>query len=339
MTLFDEVPVWQAVDSRALPSFLRLLRLSLVFILLAPHVNICAQDDTDSDVVRVRTDLVTAPVFVTENHGRRVMSLVAADFELRDNGRAVKIEYFSAGTERVALVFVLDASGSSRDIISRQREVALALLSRFGNGSEVAVVRFAEKAEIVAPFFSGVGDASRAFELPALENHRTAIFDAIGDAIRVFDARRAGVGERRIIVLISDGLDTASTTRPSDVIDAAIDRGVSVYSIQIPLFAPRDGRLRPRPASKGFREVAEKSGGRFYLAGDAKSAFADQTSFDLSPIFQAIEDDLHGQYLLGYYPEAETQDGSFHRIVVNLTSKEKRKLRVHSLRKGYTSTK
>jgi Ca-activated chloride channel family protein len=339
MTFLDEAPVRHAVGSRALRSFLLLLRLSLVTFPLASHVNICAQDDPDTDVVRVRTDLVTAPVFVTESHGRRIMNLVAADFELRDDGRVVKIEYFSAGTERVALVFLLDASGSSRDVISRQRKVALALLSRFGRGSEVAVIRFAEKAKIVAPFSSGLSDASLAFDLPALENYRTAIFDSVASAIRVFDARRADATERRIIILISDGLDTASATRPGDVIDAAIDRGVSVYSIQIPLYAPRDGRLRPRSASKGFRDVAEKSGGRFFMAGDAKSALADQTSYDLSPIFQAIEDDLRGQYVLGYYPDAETQDGRFHRIVINLTSKEKRRLRVHSLREGYTSTK
>lgn len=337
MTFFDEAPMRHAVDSRALLPFRVFLRLTFFSFLLASNVIVYAQDDPDSDVVRIRTDLVTAPVFVTESHGRRVMNLVAADFELRDNGRVVKIEYFSAGAERVALVFVLDASGSSRDVISRQREVALALLSRFGRGSEVAVLRFAEKANIVAPFSSGISDALRAFDLPALLNHRTAIFDSVASALRIFDARRTDAGERRIIIVISDGLDTSSTTRPGDVIDDAIDRGVSVYSIQIPLYAPRGGQLRPRSASRGFRDVADKSGGRFFMAGDAKSALAAQNSYDLSPIFQAIEDDLRGQYMLGYYPATETQDGRFHRIDVKLTSKEMHRLRVRTLRQGYTS--
>ena len=144
------------------------------------------------------------------------------------------------------------------------------VLSRFAHGSEVAVVRFAEKAEVVAPFSSNSTDASRAFDLPELSNRRTAIFDALASAIRVFDTRRVDPAERRLIILISDGLDTVSVTRPGDVIDAAKNRGVSVYSIQIPLYAPWEGHLRPRSASKGFRDVAEKSGGRFYMAGDAK---------------------------------------------------------------------
>lgn len=339
MTFFDEAPLRHAVNSSAQRPFLFIFRLCLITFLVTPHINIYSQDDSDTDVVRVRTDHVTAPVFVTDSRGHRVMNLTATDFEVRDNGRIVKIEYFSAGAERVALAFVLDASGSIRDVISRQREVALALLSRFGGGSEVAVVRFAEKARIVAPFSRGLSEAMRAFDLPALENHRTAIFDSIATTIHAFDARRADVSERRIIVLISDGLDTASATRPRDVIEATKDRGVSIYSIQIPLYTPRNGRLRPRPASNGFRDIAEKSGGRFFLAGDAQSPLASQTSYDLSPIFKAIEDDLRGQYVLGYYPEPETQDGRIHRIDIKLTTMDKRKFRVHLLREGYTSTK
>jgi len=278
-------------------------------------------------------------VYITDSRNRRVIDLVANDFELRDNGNIVKIEYFVSGTERVAILFVLDASGSARDVISRQREVALALLSRFGSESEVAVVRFAEKARLVAEFSSNPGDALRAFELPAVENRRTAIFDAVASAIQTFDVRSTRSAERRIIILISDGLDTVSATRPRKVIDIANDHGVSIYSIQIPLYAPIGGRLKPRPASKGFREIAEKSGGRFFIAGNTRSPLSNQSSLDLTPIFQSIEDDLRGQYQLGYYPDVETQDGRFHNIDLKLTTTEMRKFRVHLLRDSYTSIK
>jgi Ca-activated chloride channel family protein len=312
------------------------IRLSLIFLFLIFHANARAQDDSDIEVVRVRTDLVTVPAFVTDGKGRRIQNLTAADFELRDDGRAVKIEYFAAGTERVALVFALDASGSTQEIISQQRETALALFSRFGRASEVAVVRFAEQAELTAPFSGASTDALKAFELPALRNHRTAIFDAAASSIKAFETRRADPTERRIVILISDGLDTVSRARPREVINLARERGVSIYAIQIPLFAPRDGRLAPRPATKGFRELAEETGGRYFMAGDAKAALAAQPSYDLAPIFQAIEEDLQGQYVLGYYQGEETQaTGRSHRLALNLTSKDKRKLRVKLLRDAY----
>jgi len=265
------------------------------------------------------------------------MNLTRTDFELSDNHRPVKIEYFAAGTERLALVFLLDASGSVREVISQQREVALALLSRFGSGSEVAVVRFAEAAEVVAPFSKDTTKALRAFESPALINHRTAIFDAFETAFRAFDTRGKVAAERRIIILVSDGLDNVSSTRPRDVIDEARDRGVSIYSIQIPLYIPRGGRLRPRLASKGFRDIAEKSGGQSWVAGDAGSALAGKNSVDLTSMFKAIEDDLRGQYILGYYQDDQNEGGQFHRIDAKLVSKDKRKLRLHLLRDGYVS--
>ncbi|MBV9211736.1 MAG: VWA domain-containing protein [Acidobacteria bacterium] len=313
------------------------LSLSLIFLFSVLHTSLRAQDDSDIETVRVRTDLVTVPAFVTDARGRRVQNLTAADFELRDDGRAVKIEYFAAGTERVALVFALDASGSAQQIISQQRETALALFSRFGRASEVAVLRFAEQAELAAPFSGAPSDALKAFELPALRNHRTAIFDAAASSIKTFETRRADATERRIVILISDGLDTVSRARPRDVINAARQSGVSFYVIQIPLYAPRGGRLAPRPASKGFRELAEETGGRYFMAGDARAALAAQPSYDLAPIFQAIEEDLQGQYLLGYYQGEETPQGAgrSHRLSLSLTSKDKRKLRVRLLREAY----
>jgi Ca-activated chloride channel family protein len=309
--------------------------LALVSLLLIFPVSIFAQDDSDIEVVRVRTDLVTVPAFVTDGKGRRVRNLAAADFELRDNNQAVKIEYFAAGTERVALLFALDASGSTREIISQQRETALALFSRFGRASQVAVVRFAEEMELAAQFSGSSSDALKAFELPALRNRRTAIFDAVANSLRVFDARRANATERRIVILISDGLDTISRTRPREVIAAARERGVSIYAIQIPLYALRDGRLAPRPAAKGFRELAEETGGRYFMAGDARAALAAQPAYDLAPIFQAIEEDLQGQYVLGYYQGDATQASGSHRLTLKLISKDKGKLRVRLLRDGY----
>jgi VWFA-related protein len=312
------------------------IRLSLIFLFLVFHANAHAQDDSDIETVRVRTDLVTVPAFVTDGKSRRIQNLTAADFELRDDGRAVKIEYFAAGTERVALVFALDASGSTQEIISQQRETALALFSRFGRASEVAVVRFAEQAELTAPFSGASTDALKAFALPALRNHRTAIFDAAASSIKAFETRRTDPTERRIVILISDGLDTVSRARPREVINFARERGVSIYAIQIPLYAPRDGRLAPRPATKGFRELAEETGGRYFMAGDAKAALAAEPSYDLAPIFQAIEEDLQGQYVLGYYQGEEAQaTGRAHRLALSLTSKDKRKLRVRLLREEY----
>ena len=58
-----------------------------------------------------------------------------------------------------------------------------------------------------------------------------------------------------------------------------------------------------RAPAKGFRELAERTGGKYFLVGDAKSALLPRTNLDLAPAFQAIEDDLRSQYILGFYAE------------------------------------
>ncbi len=334
MTLSHEAQT--GTSSRAARAYPLLSNLFLVSLLLIFPAVLCAQDDSDVEVVRVRTDLVTVPAFITDAKGQRVINLTATDFELLDDGRVAKIEYFASGTEHVALLFALDASGSTREIISQQRETALALFSRFGRASEVAVLRFTERAELAAQFSNAQDTALSAFELPALRNRRTAIFDAALSGVRAFDARRSDATERRIIILISDGLDTTSVAKARTVIDEARMRGVSIYAIQLPLYEPRDGRLRPRPATKGFRELAEQTGGRYFMAGDVKAALDPNAKVDLSQILRAIEEDLAGQYVLGYYPVETTQDGRFHRIELKLKVKDTRKLRVRLLREGYT---
>jgi Ca-activated chloride channel family protein len=288
------------------------------------------------EVVRVRTDLVTVPALVTDSNGRRVHGLAQSDFLVRDNGRAVTLSYFAAGTDRVALAFALDASGSVRELVARQREAALQLFSRFGRGSRVAVVHFGEKAALTVPFTTDAGRAESAFNAHVPASRRTAIFDATVTILRAFAAEKGDPAERRILVLISDGLDTASTARASAVISEARAQNVSIYAIHLPLFEPRDGRLAVRPPSKGFRDMAEKTGGRYFVVGDARSALdAAAQVLDLTPVFRAIEEDLQGQYVLGYYPDEASRAAASHRIELSLTARGRRNLRVRALREEY----
>lgn len=285
-------------------------------------------------MVRVRTDLLTVPFFVTDARGRRVGGLSATDFTVQDEGRLVNVEYFAAGTERVALLFALDSSGSARDIITHQRETALALFSRFGRGSRVAVLRFADKSEMVVPFTNDSRQPRAGFSFPALAGQHTAIFDAAAASLRAFKERGSDAAERRIVILISDGLDTASTTKAQTVINEARAQGISFYVIHLLSFAARDGRLVARSASKGFRQLAEATGGAYFKVGDAKSALDPRAEYDLRPIFTAIEEDLRAQYVLGYYPGESARDGRTHRIEINPASRT-RKLLVHQLRESY----
>jgi Ca-activated chloride channel family protein len=273
---------------------------------------------SEDDIVRVSTDLLLFPMRIRDKKGHAVPGLTEASVSLKDPDKVTTGLYFLPGADHVALLFALDRSGSLREIISQQQEAALALFGRFSERSSIAVLRFAERPLLAAPFNKEPAAARAAFSFSSATDQHTAIFDAAKVAIDTFDSLPRNRAERRIVILISDGLDNASTTKPSAVIEAAIDKRVSFYVIHLPLFEPRDGRLKVRTPAKGFRELGEKTGGRYFLVGDASAALAPQKNSDLTPIFQAIEEDLKSQYLLGFYISEAARDGRRHPLSLSL---------------------
>ena len=301
-----------------------MLRFATIFLLLVclsvaiyPTTAFAQQTGDDEDVIRVNTDLLLFPVRIRDKKGQAVAGLTDQDLSLKDQDQVTTGLYFAKGADRVALLFALDQSGSLRQIIAQQQEAALALFSRFGERSSVAILRFSDTASLVAPFTKDLDAARAAFKFRAAPNAQTAIFDAAAKAVTAFDDLPPVRSERRIVVLISDGLDTRSRTSAEYVINAALERRVSFYVIHLPLFEPIDGRLEVRRPSKGFKELAEKTGGKYFLVGDAKSALVPREN-DLTPIFQAIEEDLKSQYLLGFYISESSRDNRKHVFSVSM---------------------
>jgi Ca-activated chloride channel homolog len=299
------------------------------FISVAYPTSIKPQD-TD-DIIRIQTELVTIPAFVTDSKDRRIAGLTQNDFVIKDNGQAVKISHFSVGTDHVALIFLLDASGSVREIIKQQQETALSLFSRFGPGSRVAVLQFTEQPHLVVPFTKDTERAIKAFEFPVQRNHKTAIFNAASRAVREFKSNPSNIVERKIVILISDGLDTASSINAPSVINEARANNITFYVINFPHFVPDEGRLVPRSPTKGFRELAEKTGGQYFIERDVKMALDPHAKYDLTPIFKAIEEDLKGQYLLGFYRDEALRKAGPHNVKLTLSPTIKRSYKVHTL--------
>ena len=283
-----------------------------------PAVSQQAQAPGDEDVVRVSTDLLLFPVRIRDKRGQAVLGLTDAALSLKDQDKVTSGIYFLPGADHVALLFALDRSGSLRHIITQQRDAAVALYQRFSERSSIAIMSFAERPTLVAPFQKSAEAASAAFRLTPGVNQRTAIFDAADAAVKSFDSLPPSLSERRIVILISDGLDNDSRTNAQYVISAAIAKHVSFYVIHLPLFEPRDGHLAVRPPAKGFRDLGEKTGGKYFLAGDVKSELAGDKTVDLAPVFQAIEDDLRSQYLLGFYMNEASRDGRRHSLSLSL---------------------
>ncbi|MEP6742429.1 MAG: VWA domain-containing protein, partial [bacterium] len=296
-----------------LRKFSLFLSCALVIVYLRVDLGYAQEPAAVDDVVRIETHLVVFPIRVRDKRGKAVAGLTQNDLTLKDEDNATTGLYLYAGADRVSLVFALDQSGSLREIMNQQRDASLALFGWFGEKSQVAVIRFAEQPQLALPFGRDVDATRAAFSPLTTINQHTAIFDAAAGATKMFETLPRIRSERRLVILISDGLDTASKVKPSAVIEAALKNQVTFYVIHLPLFTPSEGRLKVRPAAKGFRELAEKTGGKYFLVGNGSFPLASRADTDLSPVFKAIEEDLKSQYLLGFYTKETANDGRMHR--------------------------
>jgi Ca-activated chloride channel family protein len=300
----------------SLPALKCVLLVSCILAIVCLRSAKAQEPDATDEVVRIDTHLVVFSIRVRDKRGQALAGLTQNDLTLKDEHNVITGLYLYHGADRVSLVFALDQYGSLREIMDQNLESALSLFTQFGEKSQVAVMRFAEKPQLAIPFGRDLDATRTAFNSSAATNQHTAIFNAAADATKLFETLPRIRSERRLVILISDGLDTASTVKPAAVIEAALKHQVTFYVIHLPLFTPRDGRLKVRTPAKGFREIAEKTGGKYFLVGDQASPLSTPANFDLSAVFKAIEEDLKSQYLLGFYTKESANDGRLHRLKI-----------------------
>jgi Ca-activated chloride channel family protein len=113
---------------------------------------------------------------------------------------------------------------------------------------------------------------------------------------------------RKAIIVLSDGMDTGSDVRLSDVVQMAQSAGTVVYSIKYasPMrFLSISGAIA-QAVSRGLERLSRETGGLIFGNPGNK----------ISEVFAKIEADLRNLYVLGFTPPAEARDGQFHRLEV-----------------------
>jgi len=130
----------------------------------------------------------------------------------------------------------------------------------------------------------------------------TALYDAI-----YLGSERLGAKEgRKVLIVVSDGDDTAKSTTYAQALEQALRNEVMIYSvIDVPIEASAGRDLGGEHA---LITLAEQTGGKHFYVGDG----------GLDKAFAQVSDDLRTQYLIGYYPRHQLPGTTFHRITVTV---------------------
>jgi Ca-activated chloride channel homolog len=277
---------------------LRLFLAALVTaILFAPSAG--AQDTT----FKVDVKLVSVFVNVTDANGAIVGGLTRDDFNIYEDGRKQEIAVFERQSELpLNLALAIDTSGSVRKDMSEEagaaRRFAHALLR---SQDQMSVFQFATEVRQLTPFTNNLSQIDRG--LGQLRGDwATALYDAIVEGSQKLGALHG----RKILVVISDGDDTAKNSTYQDALEAALRNEVTIYSlIDVPIEASAG---RDIGGEHALITLAEQTGGKHF--------YVEQGGLDKA--FAQVSDDLRTQYLIGYYPKNQEPGRDFHRITVTI---------------------
>ena len=274
------------------------------------------------------TDLVILSVTAVDRNGRPVTDLRREEMRVFEDGRPQQLEHFSQGRASSArLLLLLDASGSMNGELkaASTRMAALQILAALDPEDEAALAAFDHKYWGVVAFTRDRRKVQQAMaEIESFGS--TALHDALGKAAS--DLASHGEG-RRAVVVLTDGVDTASQLLPDEVLARSQALDVPIYAVSVvsPLDDPRSerftGRERPAAATTGaavLARYAELSGGRAFTVSEIGG---------LRSAALRIVDELKHQYRLGYDPPPGPP--RFRRIDVRST----RKGVVVKTRRGY----
>ncbi len=280
-------------------------------------------DEVDpSDTVTISSNLVPIPASVVDPKGFAVTGLKLEDFELRVDGQVKAISDLTRTETSVRLVLLFDNSGSVDSAREFEKQAAMHFFRRVMRPSDEAAVYSIESESYLAqPLTRDISKLERTIAGFGKPEGSTSLFDAIIDAA----AYLRPYSGRRVLVIVSDGIETTSRSDFETTIKRVLADDSQVFIVQTGLY---DGaNLRALAAERRMEQLAAQTGGAVYIP---------KSTAELEHAFQQIAADLAQQYVLSYYPGEERRDGAFHLIDLRLRSRKDVRVRA---RRGYYSPK
>lgn len=251
-----------------------------------------------------KSSVRTVPVYATvvDSGGRLVPDLERGDFTILDNGKPAELSLFSNQSQPFSAVVMLDTSASMTANLKLLNRAAEQFLMRLLPVDRAQVGAFNDKIQLSGTFTNNRDELIGALNDLYFGNP-TRLNDGIAAGL---DALK-GIEGRRVVLVFTDGEDTASRTGFKSVLERARDEEVMVYSIGLESEFFNGMRIVKTRPSRDLRKISDETGGGYFEL---------LKTVDLAPTFSRVAQELRSQYLIGFAPVA--LDGKVHKLDVKV---------------------
>jgi hypothetical protein len=226
---------------------------------MAPRPNTQIQQTPPAVLSKLtaRVTLVTTPVTVRDSRGAMIHDLDQQDFLVTDNGVAQKIIHFEVGGDPLSIVIVVETSTRVDSIVPQLRKLGILFTQQvMGPEAEAAVIGFDDSLHRLQGFTRNHDSVESVFAGLKTTDSGHRLFDAMAEGVALLSDRRKPTAEnpapgRRILLVLSEALDSGSETKLGEVLRQAQLQNITIFSIGLStirgelLSKPRDNAPVP----------------------------------------------------------------------------------------------
>lgn len=268
---------------------------------------------------------VRLPVTVKKDK-KFVAGLTQHNFEVYEDGKRQEITQFIAPSKLPLNIAVLmDTSNSVKLKLPFEKDAAedfVATVTTYRRKDQVSFATFDSEVALHQDFTD-----NQELLVKAIRKVKAGGYTRIYDAVyRIIEEKLANLtgDARRIIVVLSDGEDTASERSLKDAIDMAQRYDVTIFGISTKNFKGIGSGLTEGSDDKELRRLCEETGGQIFLPSQ---------KIELFKSFTEVAQDLRQEYVIYYRPVDQSRSDRPRQIKVKLVGAEGDM----SYKKGYTT--
>ena len=277
-----------------------------------------AKPQTDKDgQITIGTFEVRLPITVKEKN-KFVGGLTKNNFEVYEDGKRQEILNFIAPSQLpLNIAMMIDTSSSVKLKLPFEKDAGedfVTTVTTFRRKDQVLLASFDSGIELHQDFTDNLELLIRAIRKLKAGGF-TKLYDGVYRVIEEKMATLSGDDARRIIVVLSDGADTASEHTLKETIEMAQGHDVTIFGISTKNFKGITSGMTENADDKELRRLCESTGGQIFLPSQKTELFR---------AFTQVAEDLRQEYVLFYKPDNQNQSGKRREIKVKLVSADGR---------------